>query len=72
MLPATNASSERSFSSLRCLKMYLRSTMTQIHLNNLLVLYQDRLAKLNLYDIGDEFIAAREHRHAIFSINELS
>ena len=34
--------------------------MTQIHLNNLLVLYvhQERLDKFNLHDIGNKFIAA--------------
>ncbi len=68
VLPATNASSERSFSALRRLKTYLRSTIYQIRLNNLLVLYvhQDRLDKLNLKDIGNEFIAAGEQRKAIF------
>ena len=33
-LPATNAVSERSFSSLRRIKTYLRATMTQNRLNN--------------------------------------
>ena len=48
VMPATNASSERSFSALKCLKGYLRSTMTQLRLNNLLLLYvhRERLDKL--------------------------
>ena len=29
VLPSTNAASERSFSAMRCLKMYLRATMKQ-------------------------------------------
>jgi len=35
VMPATNATSERSFSALRRVKTYLRSTMTQNRLNNL-------------------------------------
>ena len=43
------------------------TTMTQIRLNHLLLyVHQDKLDKLILHDIGDEFIAAREHGHAIF------
>ena len=37
--PVTTSTAERSFSSLRRLKTYLRSTMTQSRLNNLLLLY---------------------------------
>jgi len=38
-IPVTTATAERSFSSLRRLKTYLRSTMTQTRLNNLFILY---------------------------------
>ena len=67
-IPATNASSERSFSALRRIKTYLRSSMTQLRLNNLMVLYvhRERLEQLNLEDIGNEFIDVNEHRQAIF------
>ena len=37
--PVTTSTVERSFSSLRRLKTYLRNTMTQSRLNNLLLLY---------------------------------
>ena len=37
--PASNATSERSFSALRRVKTYLSSTMTQCRLNNLMVLH---------------------------------
>lgn len=37
VMPATNAISERSFSALRRVKSYLRSTMTQERLNNILI-----------------------------------
>ena len=39
VLPATNATSERSFSALRRVKSYLRSTMTQARLNHLMILH---------------------------------
>ena len=39
IMPATNATSERSFSALRCLKTYLRNTMTQQQLNNVMMLH---------------------------------
>ena len=38
LMPATNASSERSFSGLRRIKTYLRTTLTQKRLNDLMVL----------------------------------
>ena len=38
VMPATNALSERSFSALRRIKNYLRSTMTQKRMNNLMVM----------------------------------
>ena len=37
VLPATNATSERTFSKLRLIKTYLRSTMTQGRLNHLMI-----------------------------------
>ena len=39
VMPATNATSERSFSALRCLKNYLRTTMSQQWLNHLMILH---------------------------------
>ena len=68
VMPASNATSERSFSALRRVKTYLRSTMTQTRLNNLMVLHvhRDRLDKLDLCQVGNDFIDAREHRRSIF------
>ena len=37
VMPSTNCTSERSFSALRRLKTYLRSTMSQERLNNSLM-----------------------------------
>ena len=43
VMPATNAVSERSFSGLRRVKDYCRSTMSQCRLNNLMVLIMAKL-----------------------------
>ena len=39
MIPVTTASSERTFSAMRRLKSYLRSSMTQERLNHILLLH---------------------------------
>ena len=39
VMPATNAASERLFSAMRCIKSYLRSTMTQDRLDHLMILH---------------------------------
>ena len=64
VMPATNATSERSFSALRRIKTYLRTTMTQVRLNSIMVLHihSDKTDSLNLYSIGDQFVGSRENR----------
>ena len=52
VMPATNATSERSFSALRRVKNYLRSTMTQSRLNNLMILHKDQTDSLSLPSIA--------------------
>ena len=59
VMPGTNARSERSFSSLRHIKSYLRSTMTQIRLNNVMVLHVHK-------NRTDEFIKGSSHRETLF------
>ena len=60
----------RSFQAswLRRVKNYLRSTMTQQRLNNLLVLHvhKDITDNLKLKDIAKEFVGESEHRQNIF------
>ncbi|CAG2203109.1 unnamed protein product [Mytilus edulis] len=67
VMPATNATSERSFSSLRRMKTYLRSTMTQSRLNNLMVLnvHKEKTDHLNLVAVAREFVF-KENRRNIF------
>ena len=68
MMAATNATSERSFSTLRRVKFFLRSSMTQQRLNNLMILlvHKDLTDKPNLMDIANEFIRDSEHRLTVF------
>ena len=51
--PATNAISERSFSAMKRVKAYLRSTMSQKRFNALVVLHvhKQKNDELNLLDI---------------------
>ena len=62
--PATNATSERTFSALRRVKTYLRSTMTQTSMNNLITLqvHKERTDALDLKAIANEFTARNERR----------
>ena len=64
VMPATNATSERSFSALRRVKSYLRSMMGQQRLNNLMVLHvhKDRTHSLNLMDTANDFVRDSENR----------
>lgn len=68
VMPATNASSERSFSALRRVKSYLRATMTQTRLNNAMVLHIHRSItdELSLIDIANDFIRESTHRESLF------
>lgn len=64
VMPSTNAISERSFSALKRVKTYLRSTTTNLRLNNLMVLHihTDSVEKMDLTQIGDEFIDKHQSR----------
>ena len=64
VLPATNPTSERSFSALRRVKTYMRSTMTQEQLNNLMVLHvhKEHCDRLELERVANEFVSGRERR----------
>ena len=69
VMPATNASSERTFSALRRIKTYLRSTMSQPRLNSLMILHvhKELTDQLNFLDVANEFVANKlEHRLNVF------
>ena len=69
VMPATNATSERSFSTLRRVKSYLRTTMIQLRLNNLMILnvHREALDAMDLEEIGNEFISSKDSRKQIFA-----
>ena len=58
-IPVTVASAERSFSKLKLLKSYMRTTMTQQRLNDLatIALGSEVLEKIDYKDIIEDFIS---------------
>ena len=68
VIPATNAVSEHSASALRRVKTYLRSTMTQVRLNNLLILHvhKQMADDLDIAACLNDFVSDSEHRMSVF------
>jgi hypothetical protein len=68
VMPATNAVSEHSFSALRRVKTYLRSTMTEKRLNNVMILHvhKDYTDELSLVEVANDFIQGSDHRKNYF------
>ena len=68
IMPATNATSERSFSALRRLKTYLCSSMSQQRLNHpmLLHVHKECTDALDQEEAAREFVVNSEHRQLIF------
>lgn len=66
--PVTSATAERSFSSLRRIKTFLRNSMTQCRLNNLFILYvhTSRTDELNLTEIASDFVHVNSRRTHYF------
>ena len=67
-VPVTTSTAERTFSILRRLKTFLRSTMTQPRLNHIMLLhlYKERTDKLNLLSIATKFVTVNDRRKAFF------
>lgn len=63
-VPITSATAERGFSSLRRLKTFLRSTMTQCRLNNLFLLYVHThlTDDVDLTSVAKQFVSANSRR----------
>jgi hAT family C-terminal dimerisation region len=70
VLPASTASAERSFSALRRVKSYLRSTMSQPRLNHVLILnaYREMVDELDMNKIITSFILRNEMRQRTFAV----
>ena len=63
-IPVTTATAERSFSSLRRVKTYLRSTITQCRLNNIMLLQLTK--KIEVVCIAAEFSSRNIDRKQYF------
>ncbi len=69
--PASSCTAERSFSALRRMKTWLRSTMTQQRLNHVMICHvqRTRLAACSPSDIAPEFInGSPERRRSVFGL----
>ena len=68
VMPATNAVSERSFSALRRLKSWLRTTTCQARLNWCMILHvhKDKTDSLQLNSVANEFVSRNNSRMQIF------
>ena len=67
-MPATNAVSERSFSCLKRIKTYFRSTITDNWLKHVLILHIHKLLtdRVDLPKVAYEFFERREGRKSKF------
>lgn len=67
-IPVTTATPERSFSSLRRIKTYLRSTMTQARLNHCMTcfVHKERTDQVNIKEIAKSFIQKIPSRKLYF------
>ena len=71
VMPATNATSDRTFSTLRRVKSYLRSTMTPKRLNHLMVLpihkdMTDALTDARLDEAANLLVGDSKRRKSVF------
>ena len=73
VMSATNVVNERLFSSLKRIKTYLRSTITNNRLNHLFILHIHKLLKdrLDLTKVADEFVERRKGRKSKFGLNNI-
>jgi len=68
VVPATSCEAERSFSGLRRLKTWLRSTMTRERLNSVAVcnVHRSYIDKIDLHALANDFINVDERREQLF------
>ena len=70
VMPATNAVSERSFSAMKRVKTFLRSTTSDYRLNHLMVLHvhKDRTDSVNMVEVANAFVERNNSWHPIFGV----
>ena len=61
-MPVSSASSERSFSAMRRIKNYLRTTMGDERLSNLSLLHVQRHMAIDTEAVNDQFIAMKNRK----------
>ena len=71
VVPASSATAERSFSCLRRLKTYLRTTMSQPRLNHMALLnvHQVRVDSLDIAALQESFVRKHDSRRKIFGFS---
>ena len=69
VIPATSATSERSFSSLRLVKTFLRTTMNQDRLNYLMMIYIHKERTIDMKGAMEEFIQCNQERKETFGVH---
>jgi len=69
VIPVTSCEAERSFSGLRRLKTWLRSTMTQKRLNHVAIcnVHHDYIDQLDLTQLVNTFVSACDRRQQLFA-----
>ena len=69
-VPITTYTSERSFSALRQLLTYLRSTISELRLNNCILLHVHKalMESLDIKQIAKEFVSHKPERKHYFGI----
>ncbi|CAI6358970.1 unnamed protein product [Macrosiphum euphorbiae] len=67
-IPVSSCTSERSFSALRRLKTYIRSTMSQTRLNGISILHVHRDEEINVETVANQFINISKMRKNTFSL----
>ena len=71
VVPATSATAERSFSCLKRVKTWLRTTMSQPRLNSCAILHAHRDVLPQMAIVMKEFIGLNEGRQRVFGRNFL-
>ena len=66
VMQATSATAEQSFSSLRHVKTYLRTTMKQNRLNHLMMIYIHKNRIIDIEKAMDEFISLNSEYMQVF------
>ena len=72
VLPATDAQSERVFSSLKRIKTYLRNSMSQARLNHLMLMniHKEETDQISLAEVANKFAAKLPKWREDFGINK--